>query len=678
MGRLTQRTAGFSQNLKNLILEPEDNQEATANAVPRLEQALTEEFAYDGNGQLIQAKNSHSRIQFFYNEVGNLSHEHHHDLKTQQTAVWKHLYDELNNRITTHRPDGQKVDWLLYGSGHVYGLSLGGEDTVSFKRDDLHREIERHYVNGLSQEQRYDKVGRLIRQNIKQGDDAGYQTPSTSNAQKQTTELLRRLYHYDKVGQLTDIHDKRRGHIEYKYDPVGRLLQANSALGKETFAFDPASNIINPNKQYNIRQQDTYFEPIHQNIGYNHLVNNVVKDYLNQKYMYDEFGQLVRQIESDVLYFEWDALGRLIRSKNSDQETHYRYDALGRRIEKAKQKVRRQGMTETTHYGWDGDTLAYESTSQYTKHYVYEKDSFIPLIQATYRQQIKQHQTPQWHHGYDYDADPLWHEDKTAEKFDRVWFYHCDHLGTPQEMSDQTGAIVWTAQYKAWGECKSENHVKRDIWDSEIITNNIRFQGQYFDEETGLHYNRYRYYSPYVGRFISKDPIGLLGGSNVYAYAPNPIGWVDPLGLNKKLTLRQQQDRAVSAVNKLRTQELAKPASERARVVNAIVTEDGNILTGINNRTNVTGYTALDKAPDSVRNAYNNIPNNSRGVGHGNCAEVCSLSSGVNAKKHMKNAVSVAMTVKDGEFIPGCGSCTAVLSGFQVNDAVKRSGRLKY
>ncbi len=60
-------------------------------------------------------------------------------------------------------------------------------------------------------------------------------------------------------------------------------------------------------------------------------------------------------------------------------------------------------------------------------------------------------------------------------KLDRVWYY--DHLGTPQEMSDQTGAIIWTAEYKAWGECKPENHLKRDIWDSEIITNNIRFQG---------------------------------------------------------------------------------------------------------------------------------------------------------------------------------------------------------
>jgi len=127
----------------------------------------------------------------------------------------------------------------------------------------------------------------------------------------------------------------------------------------------------------------------------------------------------------------------------------------------------------------------------------------------------------------------LWNTIKQSQVFDDVWFYHCDQLGTPQEMSNQTGAIVWKAQYKAWGECKVEQ-AKSDFFEnSEIISNNIRFQGQYFDGETGLHYNRYRYYSPYVGRFISKDPIGLLGGFNVYAYAPNPVDWVDPLGLNK-------------------------------------------------------------------------------------------------------------------------------------------------
>ncbi|WP_423772180.1 RHS repeat-associated core domain-containing protein [Acinetobacter gerneri] len=422
------------------------------------------------------------------------------------------------------------MDWLLYGSGHVYGLALNGEDSVSFKRDDLHREIERHYANGISQQQQYDQVGRLILQNIEKDHKAGYQNQN-ANAQTQTKALLKRLYHYDKVGQLTDIHDKRRGHIEYKYDPVGRLLQANSSLGRETFAFDPASNIINPNKTNQYQKQDTYYEPTHK-LGYNSLVGNVVKDYFDQKYQYDDYGQLIRQMDGGhIQYFEWDALGRLIRSKNDKVETHYRYDALGRRIEKSKKDLLSRGYSETTQYGWDGDTLAFESGNQYTKHYVYEMGRFVPLIQATYRQQMNQHQTPQWEHGYDYDKDPLWHTTQKVEKFDRVWFYHCDHLGTPQEMSDQTGAIVWTAEYKAWGECKPENHLKRDIWDSEIITNNIRFQGQYYDDETGLHYNRYRYYSPYVGRFISKDPIGLLGGLNTFAYAPNPIEWIDPLGL---------------------------------------------------------------------------------------------------------------------------------------------------
>jgi RHS repeat-associated protein len=67
-----------------------------------------------------------------------------------------------------------------------------------------------------------------------------------------------------------------------------------------------------------------------------------------------------------------------------------------------------------------------------------------------------------------------------------------------------------------------------------VLEQPFRFQGQQFDEETGLHYNRHRYYDPGIGRFVSQDPIGLLGGSNLFAYAPNPFGWIDPFGLNKK------------------------------------------------------------------------------------------------------------------------------------------------
>ncbi|WKD25776.1 RHS repeat-associated core domain-containing protein [Pseudoalteromonas sp. KG3] len=66
------------------------------------------------------------------------------------------------------------------------------------------------------------------------------------------------------------------------------------------------------------------------------------------------------------------------------------------------------------------------------------------------------------------------------------------------------------------------------------LTQPIRFQGQYLDEESGLHYNRYRYYSPKQQRFINQDPIGLVGGINHYQYAPNPVNWVDPFGLSCK------------------------------------------------------------------------------------------------------------------------------------------------
>ncbi|WP_132038718.1 RHS repeat-associated core domain-containing protein [Iodobacter fluviatilis] len=110
-------------------------------------------------------------------------------------------------------------------------------------------------------------------------------------------------------------------------------------------------------------------------------------------------------------------------------------------------------------------------------------------------------------------------------------YYHVDQLGTPQALSDENGEIAWSAEYKAWGEAQV---VISEAAKTAGINNQIRFQGQYFDEESGLHYNRHRYYDPEIGRFISSDPIGLFGGFNTYAYAPNSTGWVDPWGLKKK------------------------------------------------------------------------------------------------------------------------------------------------
>lgn len=110
-----------------------------------------------------------------------------------------------------------------------------------------------------------------------------------------------------------------------------------------------------------------------------------------------------------------------------------------------------------------------------------------------------------------------------VDESSNVFHYHNDYNGCPARLTDNKGNIVWSGSYAVWGAIQCLH--------AQVVDNPIRFQGQYFDEETGLHYNRYRYYDPNLGQFVGQDPIGLAGGINLYKYAPNPTGWVDPLGL---------------------------------------------------------------------------------------------------------------------------------------------------
>ena len=119
----------------------------------------------------------------------------------------------------------------------------------------------------------------------------------------------------------------------------------------------------------------------------------------------------------------------------------------------------------------------------------------------------------------------------------RIYHYHNDHLGTPQELTNDRGDVVWLNYSLAWGGSfdKLNNVHNLDGLDiSADLLQPIRFQGQFFDGETNLHYNRFRYYDSDVGMFISRDPIELEGGLNIFSYAPNPIMWIDPFGLAKK------------------------------------------------------------------------------------------------------------------------------------------------
>jgi RHS repeat-associated protein len=164
-------------------------------------------------------------------------------------------------------------------------------------------------------------------------------------------------------------------------------------------------------------------------------------------------------------------------------------------------------------------------------HYVFEPGTFVPVAQAVRHAPIDLIGLPDYSGEYSLDEDPVWNHKATALPFDALAWYQCDHLGTPQELTDSQGNLAWTAQYKAWGQVTEQ----RSEWARQHgVLNPIRFQGQYHDHETGLHYNRHRYYDPGVGRFVSKDPIGYAGGINLYAYAPNPVLWTDPWGLSNE------------------------------------------------------------------------------------------------------------------------------------------------
>ncbi|MQT57171.1 hypothetical protein GHO41_07390 [Pseudomonas sp. FSL R10-0399] len=284
------------------------------------------------------------------------------------------------------------------------------------------------------------------------------------------------------------------------------------------------------------------------------LLDNLLRDYVCQHYTYDARGNLLERLDNGKkARFTWDLYDRLTRYEDDRLNADFAYDALGRRVAKYSKAhcppgagpawIEQQQRTLNAQYdcgrniyGWDGDTLAYETRysdnpgERRLIHYFYEPGSFIPVAQTVENRNLSLVREPSHENGYHIDRDPLWQHQPVAKPFNAMAWYQCDHLGTPMELTDQRGEIAWSGTYQAWGLAKEK---RTDSATRENIRNPLRFQGQYFDTETGLHYNRYRYYDPQVGRFISKDPIGFAGGLNVYAYAPNPVGWVDPFGLKK-------------------------------------------------------------------------------------------------------------------------------------------------
>lgn len=516
---------------------------------PVLASSLSEHFQYDALGRMTWAKNADSRVQFLYDEVGNLSQEvcHYDFLRNGLSMVWRHEYDELGNRICTTRPDGEKLHWLLYGSGHVHGLvwerppqgNAAPEriELLGYERDDLHRAIRRTQGNGLQQTLKLDPVGRLLEQTVTPMRSAAGEAHLHGNGASVGNPLIHRRYSYDAAGLLGAIDDQHRGRTAYLYDRVGRLVQAQHGLSsgmaanskaialQEHFIFDPAGNLLGNSALGN--DHGLKYLP--------RMADNLLKTFLQKDpdgaeqtvhYLYNSRGQRIgkginrgEQPGAWDTEYRWDVFGRIAQVRTRSLSAVYKYDPLGRRLGKTvhvngifsdAEEQRRadasrgHGQTIT---GWDGDLLGLELSEHVgLTHHVYEFGRFAPAAQI---------------------CKPTWQAGEA-----RVFYTHCDHLGTPLEMRGEDGKLAWRGDFGAFGQkFSTESTHLNYAMDSHEPTQNLRFQGQYFDTETGLHYNRHRYYDPQAGRYLSKDPIGLLGGTHKMNYPLNPTGFVDALGL---------------------------------------------------------------------------------------------------------------------------------------------------
>ena len=438
-------------------------------------------YCYDRVGRLLETYNAHQLLQFEYDPLG-------HVIKETQTAIdatgkavvsstkvgIEHQYNALGQRTQTILPDGQKINYDFDDSLAFASVSLNDQRITQVQRDSLGRELSRAQ-GALTTTTDYDPQGRLQQQRATHKDN--------------NLSLIQREYGYDPVGNLNHIKDGN-DETKYVYDTLNRLKLATSA-SPEFFDFDPAGNLLS------ISDSPT---PVPGKVKGNRLLMQGDK-----KFDYDARGNLIKESRGHdgklQTQFVYNLNNQLIAvtSWQRDKSVTFKYDPLGRRIEK-------QDAFGTTQFLWTDNLLAQETRNNIQKTYVYEPGSFRPLAQV---------------------------------QDDQVYHYHLDHLGTPRELTNDAGKIVWKAKYKTYG-----NLALKEI---DEIENNLRFQGQYFDEETGLHYNRFRYYNPGTGQFINQDPIGLLGGLNNYQYAPNPIAWIDPMGLTVAKESSTRQSDAVTS-----------------------------------------------------------------------------------------------------------------------------------
>ncbi|EFN9155971.1 RHS repeat protein, partial [Escherichia coli] len=423
------------------------------------------------------------------------------------------------------------------------------------------------------------------------GSNSAYELTSTYTpagqlqSQHLNSLVYDRDYGWNDNGDLVRISGPRQTR-EYGYSATGRLASVRTLAPdldiRIPYATDPAGNRL-PDPE------------LHPDSTLTVWPDNRIAEDAHYVYRHDEYGRLtektdripagvIRTDDERTHHYHYDSQHRLVfytRIQHGEPlvESRYLYDPLGRRM--AKRVWRRERdltgwmslsrKPEVTWYGWDGDHLTTVQTDSTRIQTVYEPGSFTPLIrietdngerEKTQRRSLAeklQQEGSEDGHGVVFPAELVRLLDRlegeiradrvssesrqwlaqcglTVERLAaqiepvylperKIHLYHCDHRGLPLALISEDGNTAWSGEYDEWGNLLNEENPHH-------LHQPYRLPGQQHDEESGLYYNRNRYYNPLLGRYITQDPIGLAGGWSLYAYPLNPVNGIDPLGLS--------------------------------------------------------------------------------------------------------------------------------------------------
>ena len=425
-------------------------------------------FDYDARGRLTEASTGANKIQIGIDFHGRRVH----DLRDGEGI------ERLPSPQRTRLRVLGRFEW-----SHLHPSDgLTRIEAPNGQRSEIHSTpdgvVLRRCSNGTREWLQYDHEGRLKGRLSARRDSDGQHTGWGVR------------YTYSAHGDLLSVTDSARGTTTYEVDDAHRLVGEKSGDRQLRYEFDSASNLVASPSISRLglgpgNQIDASATEVYEHDSRDRLSLRRHRDGPITRYSYDSFDFLVAvELELD-------------RDKGaSTQSWRAGYDAVGRRLWTEFEGARRE-------FYWDGDRLAAEIDPQERlRIYLYADDqALVPLAFIDY-------------------------EDREAPAAKgRLFHLFCDGAGAPLHIEDEHREIVWWApRVDPWGSI--------EVHASATLEFNLRWPGHYYDAETGLHYNRYRYYDPGLGRYLTPDPIGYRGSEvNLYAYCPNPLVQVDVLGL---------------------------------------------------------------------------------------------------------------------------------------------------